>query len=66
MTSQDSADLNTAVPSDGDRLTTSTFNLNVKAGLVSKDVENQPSTGKRVTSYSIKFGTTIVNDINEI
>ena len=66
MTSQDSADLNTSVPSDGDRLTTSTFNLNVKAGLVSKDVEMQPSTGKRVTSYSIKFGTTIVNDINEI
>ena len=66
MTSQNSADLNTAVPSDGDRLITSNFNLNVKAGLISKDVGMQPSTGKQITSYTIKFGTHVVNDMNEI
>tara|TARA_R110000851_G_scaffold176152_1_gene322745 strand:- start:1181 stop:2044 length:864 start_codon:yes stop_codon:yes gene_type:complete len=66
MTRFDSSDLNTTVPSDGDRLITSNVSLNVKAGLISKDVDMQPSTGKRITSYNIKFGTHVVNDINEI
>jgi hypothetical protein len=66
MTSQDSNDLSTTVPSDGDRLVTSTIGLNVKAGLISKDIDLQPSTGKNITAYSIKFGTRVVSNINEI
>jgi hypothetical protein len=66
MTRQDSMDLNTSVPSDGDRVNTSTIRLNVKAGLISKDIDMKPTTGRNVTSYNIKFGTRTVNDINEI
>ena len=66
MTSQDSNDLSTTVPSDGDRLVTSNIDLNVKAGLISKDIDLQPSTGRNVTNYNIKFGTRVVFDINEI
>tara|TARA_R110000744_G_scaffold110017_2_gene207635 strand:+ start:2044 stop:2910 length:867 start_codon:yes stop_codon:yes gene_type:complete len=66
MTRQDGMDLNTTVPSDGDRVNTSTISLNVKAGLISKDVGMQPTTGKNITSYNIKFGTRTVNTINEI
>ena len=66
MASQDAQDINTSVPSDGDRLITSNIGLNVKAGLISKDVGMEPSTNKRITSYTIKFGTHVVNDINEI
>jgi hypothetical protein len=64
MSSYGSSDLNTSVPSDGDRLVTSNIDLNVKAGLISKDVDMQPSTGKNITSYNIKFGTRTVSDIN--
>jgi len=66
MASHDSADLNTQVPSDGDRLVTSTIGLNVKAGLISKDVDMQPSTKKNITSYNIRFGTRVVSDIDNI
>ena len=66
MSSYASSDLNTSVPSDGDRLVTSTIDLNVKAGLISKDVDMQPSTGKNITSYNINFGTRTVSDINNI
>jgi len=66
MTSQDSSDLNTSVPSDGDRLVTSNIGLNVKAGLISKDIDMQPSTRKDITSYNIRFGTTVVNNLDEI
>tara|TARA_R110000851_G_scaffold145191_2_gene284619 strand:- start:51 stop:914 length:864 start_codon:yes stop_codon:yes gene_type:complete len=66
MTRQDSMDLNTSVPSDGDRINTSTIRLNVKAGLISKDIDMKPTTGRNITSYNIKFGTRTVNDINEI
>jgi hypothetical protein len=66
MTRQDSSDLNTSVPSDGDRLVTSNIGLNVKAGLISKDVDMQPSTKKDITAYNINFGTRIVNNIDEI
>ena len=66
MTSQDSNDLSTTVPSDGDRLVTSNIDLNVKAGLISKDIDLKPSTGRNVTNYNIKFGTRVVSDINEI
>lgn len=66
MTSQAGMDLNTSVPSDGDRINTSTIGLSVKAGLISKDVDMRPSTGKNVTSYYIKFGTRVINDINKI
>ena len=61
MTSQDSSDLNTSVPSDGDRLVTSNIGLNVKAGLISKDIDMQPSTRKDITSYNIRFCTTTFN-----
>jgi hypothetical protein len=66
MTSQDSNDLSTTVPSDGDRLVTSNIDLNVKAGLISKDIDLQPSTGRNITNYNIKFGTRVVSDMNEI
>lgn len=66
MSSYASSDLNTSVPSDGDRVVTSTIDLNVKAGLISKDVDMQPSTGKNITSYNINFGTRTVSDINSI
>tara|TARA_R100001015_G_C4619194_1_gene175845 strand:- start:940 stop:1806 length:867 start_codon:yes stop_codon:yes gene_type:complete len=66
MTGYSSTDLNTTVPSDGDRLVTSNIDLNVKAGLISKDIDLQPSTGRNVTNYNIKFGTRVVSDINEI
>jgi len=66
MTSQDSSNLNTSVPSDGDRLVTSNIDLNVKAGLISKDVDMQPSTGKNITSYNIAFKTRTISDINNI
>jgi len=66
MTRQDSVSNETTVPSDGDRLNTSDFTLNVKAGLISKDVDLQPSTGRNITNYNIKIGTRTVNDINEI
>ena len=64
MTSQDSSDLNTSVPSDGDRLVTSNIGLNVKAGLISKDVELGPSTSKRITSVNLNFRTRVVSDID--
>ena len=66
MTSQNGMELNTSVPSDGDRVNTSTIGLNVKAGLISKDIDMQPSTRRDVSSYNIKFGTRVVNSINEI
>ena len=66
MSSYSSADLNTSVPSDGDRLVTSNIDLNVKAGLISKDIDLQPSTGRNITNYNIKFGTRVVSDMNEI
>ena len=67
MSSQDGMDLNTSVPSDGDRINTSTIGLNVKAGLISKDIDMQPSTGRNITSYNIRFGEpSTVSDINEI
>jgi len=66
MVRQDSMNLNTSVPSDGDRINTSTIELNVKAGLISKDIEMTPTTGRNVTSYNIKFGTSVVKDMNEI
>ena len=66
MAKFDSSDLNTSLPSDGDRLITSNVGLSVKAGLISKDVGMRPSTEKRITSYTIKFGTHVVDDINEI
>ena len=66
MSRQDSMQLNTSVPSDGDRINTSTINLNVKAGLISKNSDMTPTTRRNVTSYNIKFGTRTVNDINNI
>jgi len=66
MASHDATDINTSVPSDGDRLITSNIGLNVKAGLISKDVDMRPTTEKRITSYTIKFGTHMVDDISEI
>jgi len=66
MTSHDATNLETSVPADGDRLVTSTIALNVKAGLVSKDVDLQPSTKKDITAYNIKFGTRIIDSIDEI
>jgi len=66
MTAYSSTDLNTTVPSDGDRLVTSNIDLNVKAGLISKDVDLQPSTGKNITSYNIAFKTRTVSDIDNI
>ena len=66
MASQESLELNTSVPSDGDRINTSTIRLNVKAGLISKDIDMTPSTARNVTSYNIKFGTRVINDMNEI
>ena len=66
MTKHDSLANETTVPADGDRLNTSTMTLNVKAGLISKDIDLQPSTKKDITSYNIKFGTTTVTDINKI
>ena len=66
MARQDSMELNTSVPSDGDRVNTSTIGLNVKAGLISKDKDMTPTTGRNVTNYNIKFGTRVVSDINEI
>tara|TARA_R110000744_G_scaffold67329_3_gene137352 strand:- start:1995 stop:2864 length:870 start_codon:yes stop_codon:yes gene_type:complete len=67
MSSQDGMDFNTSVPSDGERINTSTIGLNVKAGLISKDIDMQPSTGRNITSYNIRFGEpSTVSDINEI
>lgn len=66
MARQDGMELNTSVPSDGDRINTSTIGLNVKAGLISKDTDMTPTTGRNVTNYNIKFGTRVVSDINEI
>mgnify|MGYP003112250340 FL=1 len=66
MVRQDSMDLNTSVPNDGDRVNTSTIGLNVKAGLISKDKDMAPTTGRNVTSYNVKFGTRVINDINKI
>jgi len=66
MSSYSSTDLNTSVPSDGDRLVTSNIDVTVKAGLVSKDIDLQPSTGKNITSYNIAFKTRTVSDINNI
>jgi|TARA_R110000851_G_scaffold64350_1_gene146654 hypothetical protein len=65
MSSYSSADLETSVPSDGDRLVTSNIDLNVKAGLISKDIDLQPSTGKNITSYNIAFKTRTVNNIGD-
>ena len=65
MSSYSSADLNTSVPSDGDRLVTSNIDLNVKAGLISKDIDLQPSTGKNITSYNIAFKTRTVNNVGD-
>ena len=56
MTSQESSDLETSVPADGDRIVTSTIPLNIKAGLISKDLELQPTTGRWLTPMSLKFG----------
>ena len=66
MSSYSSTDLNTSVPSDGDRLVTSNIDLNVKAGLVSKDIDMRPSTKKNITSYNIRFGTRVIRNIDEI
>ena len=66
MSSYSQTDLNTSVPTDGDRLVTSNIDLNVKAGLISKDVDMQPSTGKNITSYNIAFKTRTISDINNI
>ena len=48
------------------RLVTSNIDVTVKAGLVSKDIDLQPSTGKNITSYNIAFKTRTVSDINNI
>ena len=66
MTAYSSTDLSTTVPSDGDRLVTSNIDLNVKAGIISKDKDMQPSTGKNITSYNIAFKTRTISDINNI
>jgi len=67
MSRQDSMDFNTEVPSDGERVNTSTIRLNVRAGLISKDIDMQPSTGRNISSFNIKIGEPrIVRDINEI
>ena len=60
MTGYSSTDLNTTVPTDGDRLVTSNIDLNVKAGLISKDVDMQPSTGRNITSYNIAFNLSLI------
>ena len=66
MSSYSSTDLNTSVPSDGDRLVTSNIDVTVKAGLVSKDIDMRPSTKKNITSYNIRFGTRVIRNIDEI
>ena len=66
MTSQDSMDLDTSVPENGDRITKSSFGLNVKAGLISENKDLEPTTKRNITNFNIRFGTRIVSDINNL
>ncbi len=66
MTSQDSMDLDTSVPENGDRITKSSFGLNVKAGLISENKDFEPTTKRNITNFNIRFGTRVVSDIDNL
>lgn len=66
MTSQDSMELETSVPGDGDRITKSSFGLTVKAGLISENLDLQPTTKRNITNFNIRFGTRVVSDIDNL